>query len=94
MRILLCPECAAKPGYMAPHPGEIADGHHWRKVWIPKVKKPASHRVVFNGVPQPELATLLCDACCAPLLNGTPAVAISQWRGGEMAAWEQEFQEP
>lgn len=89
MRRILCLECADK-WPKDQHPEDEAMGFKMRRVEIPHVRKPAVHHVTINGVAQPEMETLLCDGCSAPIPDGQPAVAISQWRG-ELGLWEKEY---
>lgn len=91
MRLLICPQCATAPYHVRQHPEDKAMGFRWRRVEIPHARKPDEHYVTINGKRQPEMATLFCDACGEPILNGSPAVAISQWRDGELGDWEKEY---
>jgi len=94
MRLILCLKCGAKPYHQQQHPEDAAYGFQWRRVEIPHVKKPAVHHITINGEAQPEMETLLCDGCSEPLADGSPAVAITQWRGGHMGPWEREYSAP
>lgn len=89
MRRILCLECADK-WPKAQHPEDAAMGFKMRRVEIPHVKKPAFHHITINGEDQPEMETLLCDGCAAPIPDGHAAVAISQYRG-ELGPWEKEY---
>lgn len=42
---------------------------------------------------QPEMKTLMCDGCGVPIQDGEKAVAITQWLGGGMGPWENEYQQ-
>lgn len=89
MRLLLCPACGVKQ--QDQHPEDKAMGFRWRRVEIAHAKKPEEHHITINGVRQPEMPVLKCDHCAADIPDGSPAVAISQWRGGVMSNWEEEY---
>jgi hypothetical protein len=91
MRRLVCTTCATKDYYTSQHPGDAAMGMKFRRVEIPHVKKPPGLCLTINGKDEPELKTLVCDGCSQPIPDGSPAVAITQWRGGEMGDWEREY---
>jgi hypothetical protein len=80
------------PLHLTQHPVDKLNGFSWRRVEIERVKKPEHHFITINGVPQPEMKTLRCDICGEPIKDGDPAVAISEWKHGEMAPWEAEYQ--
>ncbi|HEU4343711.1 MAG TPA: hypothetical protein VFU31_19345 [Candidatus Binatia bacterium] len=54
-------------------------------------KKPADHAITINGEKQEQLPSILCDDCGEPIADGSPAVAVSMWRGDEPGNWEQEY---
>lgn len=91
MRQLLCSACGAKPNALSQHPEDAAQGYRWRRTEIAHAKKPDVHHVIINGVPQKEMETLFCDGCGEPIPDGSPAVAISQWRDGWLVWWEHEY---
>lgn len=91
MRQILCRACGTKPIHHDQHPEDAAMGFRWRRVEIACVKKPDVHHITINGQDQPEMKTLLCDGCGEPIIDGSPAVAISQWRDGKMGLWESEY---
>lgn len=93
MRMLLCPTCGAKPVFQKQHPEDAAFGFKWRRVEIPRAKKPKIHHITINGEAQAEMRTLHCDSCSTPIEDGSPAVAITQWRTGKMGPWENEYSE-
>lgn len=90
MRQILCLDCADRYP-KTQHPEDEALGFKMRRVEIPHVKKPPIHHITINGVDQPEMETIRCDSCSAPIPDGNAAVAISQWRGGELGPWEKEY---
>lgn len=91
MRLLLCPSCAGKPFNRHQHPEDAAMGFQWRRVEIAHAKKPKVHHITINGKPQPEMQTLICDGCDTAIEDGSPMVAISQWREGKLGPWEKEY---
>lgn len=92
MRRILCPECGADwPREVYAY--DAALGFKQRIVEIPKVRKPPGIHITINGVDQPELPHLKCDNCGKPILDGTPAVAVTFVRG-ELGPWEAEYTQP
>ena len=96
MRSILCISCANK---FKEHPDDIAEGWKTRKVQI-KTRKPAQHSIeVYAGksldrlklVKTEDVPTIFCDHCNIELPDGTDAVAVSMWRGGEPGNWEKEY---
>lgn len=76
------------------HPEDAELGFKIRKTRIAAVKAPPelcikiSDGVNEETIPVPEL---VCDHCNAALPDGSPAVAVSMWRDGELAEWEHEY---
>lgn len=89
IRRLYCEKCAKKyPPYL--DADEKAMGWKFRIAHL-KVKKPLQHFILF-GDTRVDLDSLHCDQCNAKIPDGSPAVALTQWRTAEDPPfWEKEF---
>lgn len=92
-RRINCEKKCGVTNFVPLHPDDVADGWQIRYKNL-VVKKPASHAINFitdGKVRTEELPQMICDGCGAPMPDGTPAVAITMWRGTEPPIWETEF---
>lgn len=100
IRRIHCEECdrMTRPQ----HNEDVALGWKRRRVQI-RAKKPEVHEIkVLSGksieslapTKTITLASLMCDGCGAPLEDGTPAFALTEWqesREGEPGPWEKDY---
>lgn len=95
-REIICQQCAQKHHL---HAEDKALGFQQRRIEL-TVRKPEKHGItVYAGdsmadlkvEKHEELATIVCDRCGTALPDGSPAIAVTTWRGEEPAEWESEY---
>ena len=96
-RFLLCPACKDS---LDLHPADRRNGFQQRRVEIAEARRPPGlarqSRTITDGhveIVREDVPVLKCDACYADIPDGTPATAVTHWRGPVTPdPWEKEYE--
>jgi len=86
IRRILCPTCAEK---FTLHPIDKRDGFQIRQVMI-KAHTPPNHGLTVNKEFH-ALHCIVCDNCGQSVAEGSPAFAVTMWKGQTPPPWEHEY---